>query len=610
MRIAISEQDIALIKKSAKVLRKHLPGKIGQQKALDTVSSFFGYKDYFSLTREGQGEVGKELSFHDFQGHITPSLTSLGLSKTEAESLFSIWSKLSAFKQSSRPKILINDEFGVHMDAQRRSLNEDVIDFLSTNNLPRYEWWVAESGGRARSILEPSVFVLNKIIQQTRELEEELGHEIPRFKSEQFDDMAEQVRSMVLPTSLVSALEAVTDIKIAAKPFKFDIAPGQMAGNGGSPQEVWVICHTGTDSLLAPVFSTKEDAQTALAGILVTGSLANVDYITGLHGMGQISITKEKRYSRPVETSEIVVKVQVTDGRIVDAVLGNGEPGLVPHHRMVVRGFELIQYRDLNTARLPANTFSRWGSTKLTTGGKDTEYDYTIASLPKSAQDAFGAISEESLGRLRQLLRDFKTLARTAMDKIQAPLPTNIIEWMHSRLVRPNRAVDPEQYYEFDQQEMAKHVPQLAQQFPSDLLDEWHSSYVSDIRGYRPCGVVEGEPAEFISYLFCYALTGEEPKGSNDVKVGAVILSLALQESSGQIDIDVLNENRRGLESALEVMDTWWSELNSFQYGLEDLTPDEGMVSHGVKRTTMSDLYRVGRKFSVTPHNIASQHTS
>lgn len=607
MRIAISEQDIALVKKSAKVLRKHLTGKIGQQKALDTVSTFFGYKDYFSLTREGQLEAGDGISLQYFEAHITPSLKSIGLSDADADSLFSIWSKLSAFKQPSRPKIMIHDEFGVHMDAQRRSLNEDVIDFLSLNNLHRYEWWVAASGGRARSIHEPSVFVLNKIIQQTRKLEEELGHEVPRFKSEQFDDMAERIRSMVLPTSLVSALAAVTDDKIAAKPFKFDIAPGQMVSHRGARQSVWVICHTGTDSMLEPVFLTREAAQTALAGILVTGSLASVEYASGIHGMGEISIKKEKRWSHPVETNEIVVKFQAVEGKIVDAVMGKGEPKLAAHHRMNVHGFELIQYRDLNTARLPANTFSRWGSTELPTRQEDTGYDYTIASLPKSSEGAFGAISDESLARLRKLLSNFKTLARTAQEKIQSPIPNNIIEWMHSRLVSPSRVVDPEQYYEFDLMAMARHVPQLAERFPSDLLDEWHSSYIYDIRGNRPYGELEGEPVEFISYLFYYALTGKEPKGSNDVKVGAVILSLVLQESSGQIHIDVLNEYRRGLESTLEVMNNWWSELNSFQYGLEHFVPDEGMVSHGDQKTTMSDLFRVGRKFSVTPHTIASQ---
>lgn len=596
MRIAVSEHDIARLKKSAKVLRQHLPGKIGQQKALDMVSSFLGYKDYFNLTREVVSST-ESIALQDFKTHLAPTLNALGLNESVIDSLFSILAKLSAFNAPSLPKAIFHDEMGYHIDAQRRSSNADVIDFLSSNNLPRYEWWVQKNSTHIGNIHEPSVVVLNKVIQQIRELEQELGWEVPRFKSENFDVLAETVRSRVLPTSMVSAFEAVSDSGIAAKPFTFDIACG-ILDEGGSQRTAWAINHARTESLLEPVFTTQEAAQMALAGILVAGRLAKVKYDPGLRGTAEFSILKVKRHSGPVERREILVKAHVMNGQIVGAVMRDGQPGSPTVHRISAHGFDLIQYRDLNKVRLPAGIFTRWGTTELTAGNSDKGFDYAAASLPKSSEDVFGAISDASLATLRKLLSDFKILARTAESKVQSPLPAGIIEWMHSRLVSPTHKVDPEQYYEFDQQEMAKHVPQLAGRFPADLLDEWHQSYVADVRGYRPYGEVDGDPTEFICYLFYFALTGKEPATSNDVKVGAILLSLALQELSGQIDIDLLNEHRRDVETALNVMDTWRIELDSFRSGLRYLEPDVDMVSHGAEQTTMSDLFRMGRKFS------------
>lgn len=604
MRISpITGLDIALLKKSAKILRQHLPGKIGQQKALDTVSTFFGYKNYFHLARDGQSPGGGA-TLQDFESHVTPTLTTLGITNPVIESLFKIWAKLSAF--NIRTKIIMVDEFSEHMFAQDRRLNSDIIDFLSANKLPRYEWWLPSDRGQVSSIDEPCVVVLNKVIQQIRELEGELGFEVPRSKADHFDVMAERVRSVVLPTSIVSAFVAVTANEIAAKPFRFDIASGVMEVDG-SQSAVWAINHAGTDAILEPVFSTRQEAQKALAGILVAGSPSNAAYDQSLSGRAKFSILKAKPFARPAEYTDCEVKAEVVGGKIVDAILGEGALGQATKGRISAHGFDLILYRNMDEIRLPAGTFSRWGSTDLPPGGVDSGFDYAAASLPKSSSDVYGATSNTTLAELRQLLSEFKALAETAESKIQLPLPPLIIAWVHSRLVSPNHIRDTEQYYEFDQGELARHVPQLAERFPSDLIDEWHRSFVADVMGYRPCGNVEGRPVEFISYLFYYALTGKEPERSNDVKVGTILLSLAVQDRSEQVDIDMLNEQRQGLENALNVMETWRIDVDGFQHGLRQLEVDDGMVCHGNEQRTMSDLFRIGRKFSVTHPNFGDQ---
>lgn len=59
---------------------------------------------------------------------------------------------------------------------------------------------------------------------------------------------------------------------------------------------------------------------------------------------------------------------------------------------------------------------------------------------------------------------------------------------------------------------MAEHVPQLAQHFPQDLLDEWYYSYVGDTQACRPSGHTLGAPWEFLSYLAYKVLTGSDRK--------------------------------------------------------------------------------------------------
>lgn len=595
MRIAITEQDIALVKKSAKIYRQHCSGKIGQQKALDHISVLLGYQDYFNLNSEKS--ISRETSEkHDFEKQIQPSLKANGFKADAIESLLSVFGRLSAFNAASRPPMMFYDEYSHHAHHQSRIAGSDVVDLLSGLGLPRYEWWIS---GRKTNIHEPSVVILDKVIPAVRELQEEQGWRYPEHCNK--GQITDYIQSEIFNSSRISAYEAVSDFEFDIKPFGFRVEYGDLTKDDNTCIPVWTIFHATTRSFLEPVFDTRERAFEALSYIAITGSLHST-----------IDSSKNGVICFPTCPKENTVNARVFGGKIVAATDKSEVPSNTAHHVIDAHGFKLIQFLNLDDLRLDINSLDYLGD--LNTGVPVNDaLSRSYPFLPSTAERMHGALSEKTFNHLRQL--ESKLYGLTSTSNITLPLAQNIIDWLRGLLVPVNYETIQDHHYEFDKADMAKHLPQLSKCFPSDLLDMWYYDYFNDTQGCRPYGQLSGDPREFIAYL-CYIVIKDNtfteilkealkpddsisPPDAYVLKVGTVLLKLMLQQKSGDLELGVLCGHRRMLIKWLDTFDYWKREIADVEDGLEHLKADAGMISHGDMRTTKTDLFRISRKYNV-----------
>lgn len=581
MRITLIERDLNLVKKAAKILRRHWPSKLGQQKALNHVATLLGYPDYFHLTHEVSSSA-EESDLDAFGSHTEISLRELGLAPAAAEAILSTWGRLSAFNTERRPIRFFIDEASEYFGAAEKSRGSDVVDLLSGLGLPRYEWWVSEPG--TTNIHDPSVVVLNQVIPLIRQLKEELNWgPYDRQDTERSNRMVDHILTHTYPGARVSAFHAVSETDISARPFGFRVVEGVLVIPHAEACKVWAIQHPDTFSFLEPVFSTRDAAMEVLAGVALTGKL-----------QGPLDAQTEGMATFSLDTQ---VHARVVAGHLVDAVEAPDIPSdTVPHHQIHAGGFKMIQFRNLDAVRLRATAFKfpEIGDTQP----QDRDgYDYS--SIPDTPREMGGSVNAATLRRLRDLQASFNALVREAREKIQNDLPLHTIEWLHHHLVSQTHVLDPEHDYDIEPTEMAEHVPQLCKHFPQDLLDNWYYSFVDDTQACRPFGHTVGDPWEFLGYLAYRALTGSDPQRSQDVEIGAILLSRQLEDD--KIGTDMLNQYRRSLEGSLKVLDGWKDDISQVKHGLHHIQPDKGMISHGAQRTTMSDMFRMGRKYKAEP---------
>lgn len=586
MRIAITGQDIAHVKKSAKIYRRNTVNGIGQQKSLDHIAFLLGYKDYFNLSNE-LASIPEEAELSVFLANIEPFLkSSFGTDSFAMESFVSVLKKLSAFKPKPQKLFIIQDEWGEYSRIHEKATGGDVVDKLSALGLPRYEWWVANPN--LSDIHEPSVVVLSKVIPCIREFAEAGGWTV----SDMHDParrllLAGRIRNEVFTHCQVSAYQAVNEFEIS--PFGLSAVIGELANSDGTSVIVWVLANRETHSFLEPVFETEEAAKEALAWIALRGGLRIGE--AGFNGTVNIALNGLITFATlPVENQ---IKASVISGKIVDATEGASlRPSDTPHHVINAHGFKLIQYRDLDKLRLGADYLSFLNDIASLDPFKDSLGHYL--HLPDSPEKMHGAIVGQTLSYLRQLHSQFKGLVN--LSNTGWPLPEHVIGWLSKQLVPVDHKVSPDHYYDFPIADMVKHYPQLCKNFPMDLLDGWYSDYLHDTQGLRSYRSIDSDNMEFASYLVFGAVMQTAAKAPEHVEIGSALLKLIL--FSHKIDIGALKERCNYLLEWIEVFDEWRKDISEVADGLNQLQPDSGMISHGEKRTTMTDLYRIGRKFN------------
>ena len=106
MRLTITPQDLPVLKKTAKILRRNWPTKLGQQKALNIVSQLLGYQDFFHLTREQAVDAEHSLEHLALDEQVQTQLLANGLDPDVTESLINNlpWNQLSTFKTRVQSK--------------------------------------------------------------------------------------------------------------------------------------------------------------------------------------------------------------------------------------------------------------------------------------------------------------------------------------------------------------------------------------------------------------------------------------------------------------------------------------------------------------------------
>lgn len=579
MRLTITPQDLPVLKKAAKILRRNWPTKLGQQKALNIVSQLLGYQDFFHLTREQAVDAERSSERLTLDEQVQTQLLANGVDTDVTETLINNlpWNHLSTFKTRAQSKRLFIDEFSTHLHSNYQNTGSDIVDLLSSLQMPRFSWWAPK---QVDDIHAASVVILSKAIPLIRQVKEDMGWGSFDLNDEsKVEELKYRITSDVFPKAMISALDVVTDGTVHARPFGFEVREASM---NSSP--CWLIHHPDTFSFLPAVFAQEHDAQVAMATIAATGAQPKHADEKTMHGVASLTLGNRE------------IKVRVEEGIIINAIDQNaGMPDTKPHHTLSSLGFTLIQYRNLDVNPLSKNALLD-PSARLEPDDKES-YDYLI--IPESPIEVQCAASQQTLDLLRNYQLRYQSQLRNATNVLANEIPTFAIDWLCQQLIPGNYSPSDEYEYEIEPSEMAEHVPQLTKEFPSQLLDDWYYSYVSDTQMCRPFGHTVGEPWEFVGYLAYKALTHSEPRNQQDTEVGLILLYLGLK--NGQIDQDLLNKHRIALEADLKTLETWRSDVNQVKYGLKGMMPEGGVVSHGDKQTTLTDSFRASRKWNAGP---------
>ncbi len=521
MRLTITPKDLPVLKKAAKILRRNWPTKLGQQKALNIVSQLLGYQDFFHLTREQAADAEHSLERLTLDEQVQTQLLANGVDPDVTETLINNlpWNHLSTFKTRVQSKRLFIDEFSTHLHSNYQNTGSDIVDLLSSLQMPRFSWWTPK---QVDDIHAASIVILSKAIPLIRQVKEDMGWGSFDLNDEsKVEELKYRITSDVFPKAMISALDVVTDDAVPAHPFGFEVREASM---NSSP--CWLIHHPDTFSFLPAVFAQEHDAQVAMATIAATGAQPKHSDEKTMHGVASLTLGNRE------------IKVRVEEGIIIDAIDQNaGMPDRKPHHTLSSLGFTLIQYRNLDVNPLSKNALLD-PSARLEPDDKES-YDYLI--IPESPIEVQGAASQQALDLLRNYQLRYQSQLRNATNVLANEIPTFAIDWLCQELIPGNYSPSDEYEYEIEPSEMAEHVPQLTKEFPPQLLDDWYYSYVSDTQMCRPFGHTVGEPWEFVGYLAYKALTHCEPRNQQDTEVGLILLNLGLK--NGQIDQGLLNKH-------------------------------------------------------------------